>query len=81
METTPHPAQVRFDRARPDLLSLLLRGFEAHGDGFAGVEAAWLEVLADDYVFGVGHGDAEVKVAWLGFYGRVSEADRRRAPK
>ena len=76
METTPHPAQVRFDRARSDLLSLLLRGFEADGDGFAGVEAAWLEVLADDYLFGVGHGDAEVKDAWSGFYGRVSGARR-----
>jgi hypothetical protein len=75
METTPHTAaQVRFDRARSELLSLLLHGFEA--DGFAGVEAAWLEVLADDYLFGVGHGDAEVKDAWSGFYGRVSGARR-----
>src|SRR5918998_1337947 len=73
METTPHPAeQVRFDRARSDLLSLLLRGFESGPEGFAGAEAAWLEVLADDYLFGVGHGDDEVKEAWSGFYGRVS---------
>jgi hypothetical protein len=35
-----------------------------------------LEVLADDYLFGVGHGDAEVKEAWSGFYGRVSGACR-----
>jgi hypothetical protein len=77
METTPHPAaQVRFDRARSDLLSLLLRGFEADGDGFAGAETAWLEALADDYLFGVGHGDAEVKDAWSGFYGRVCAARR-----
>ena len=40
-----------------------------------------MEVLADDFVFGVGHGDAEVKDAWSGFYGRVSGAHRRRAPK
>jgi hypothetical protein len=78
METTPHPAaQVRSDRARSDLLSLLPRGFEADGDGFAGAQAAWLEVLADEYVFGVGHGDAEVKEAWSGFYGRVCGAHRR----
>jgi hypothetical protein len=77
METTSHPAaQVRFDRARSDLLSLLLRGFEAGPEGFAGAEAAWLEVLADDYLFGVGHGDDEVKEAWSGFYGRVSGACR-----
>ena len=78
METTPHPAaQVRSDRARSDLLSLLLRGFEADGDGFAGAQAAWLEALADDYLFGVGHGDAEVNEAWSGFYGRVCGAHRR----
>lgn len=78
METTPHPAaQVRFDRARSDLLSSLLRGFESDGDGFAAAEAAWLETLADDYLFGAGHGDAEVKEAWAGFYGRVSGACRR----
>ncbi len=78
IETTPHPAaQVRFDRARSDLLSLLLRGFETDGDGFAGAEAAWLEALADDYLFGVGRGDAEAKEAWFGFYGRVSGAYRR----
>ena len=40
-----------------------------------------MEVLADDFVFGVGHGDAEVKDAWSRFYGRVSGAHRRRAPK
>jgi hypothetical protein len=40
-----------------------------------------LEVLADDYMFGVGHGDAEVKEAWSGFYGRVSGSYRRRAAK
>ena len=56
---------------------MLLRGFEADGDGFAGAEAAWLEALADDYLFGAGHGDAEVKEAWSGFYGRVSGACRR----
>ena len=78
METTPHPAaQARFERARSDLLSLLLRGFESGGDGFAGAEAAWLEALADDYLFGAGHGDAEVKEAWAAFYGRVSGACRR----
>jgi hypothetical protein len=36
-----------------------------------------LEALADEYVFGVGHGDAEVKEAWSGFYGRVCGAHRR----
>ena len=78
METTPRPAaQVRFDRARSDLLSLLLRGFEADGKGVAGAQAAWLEALADDYLFGAGHGDAEVKEAWAAFYGRVSGARRR----
>ncbi len=78
MEATPHPAaQARFDRARSDLLALLLRGFEADGDGFAGAEAAWLEALADDYLFGAGHGDDEAKEAWSGFYGRVSGARRR----
>jgi hypothetical protein len=78
MGTTSHPtAQVRFERARSDLLSLLLRGLEAGGDGFAGAEAAWLEALADDYLFGAGHGDAEVKEAWAAFYGRVSGACRR----
>ncbi len=78
METTPHPAaQARFDRARSDLLALLLRGFEADGDGFAGAEAAWLETLADDYLFGDQPYDAEVKDAWSGFYGRVSGAYRR----
>ena len=75
VETTPHPAQVRSDRARSELL-ILLRGFEPDGRGFAGVEAAWLEVLADDYLFGVGNGDPEVKDAWSGFYGRVSGARR-----
>ncbi len=78
METTPHPAaQARSDRARSDLLALLLRGFEADGDGFAGAEAAFLEALADDYLFGAGHGDAEAKDAWSGFYARVSGACRR----
>jgi hypothetical protein len=77
METTPHPAaQVRFDRARSDLLALL-RGFEPDSKGFAGAEAAWLETLSDDYLFGVGHGDAEMKQAWSGFYSRVSGACRR----
>jgi len=76
METTPHPAQVRFDRAQSDLLALL-RSFDPGPDGFAGAEAAWLETLADDYQFGVGHGDAEAKEAWSGFYGRVSGACRR----
>ena len=78
METTPPPAaQARSDRARSALLALLLRGFEADGDGFAGAEAAFLEALADDYLFGAGHGDAEAKDAWSGFYGRVSGACRR----
>ncbi len=78
MGTTPHPAaQVRFDSARSDLLASLLRGFEAGGDGFAGAEAALLEALSDDYLFGVGHGDDEVKEAWAAFYGRVSGAHRR----
>jgi hypothetical protein len=36
-----------------------------------------LEALADDYLFGVGHGDAEAKEAWSGFYGRASGARRR----
>ena len=76
MEATLHPAQVRHVHARSELL-ILLRGFEPDGRGFAGVEAAWLEVLADDYLFGVGQGDAEVKVAWSGFYGRLSGAHRR----
>ncbi len=78
METPPHPAaQARFDSARSDLLALLLRGFEADGDGFAGAEAAFLEALADNYLFGAGHGDAEAKDAWSGFYGRASGAYRR----
>ena len=78
MDTTPHPAaQTRFDRARSDLLALLLRGFEADGKGFAGAQAALLEALSDDYLFGVEHGDAEVKEAWSAFYGCVSGACRR----
>jgi len=70
VETTPQPTQVRRLRARSELLTLL-RNFDADGDGFAGAEAAWLEVLADDYLFGVGH-DNEAKEAWAAFYGRVS---------
>jgi hypothetical protein len=76
METTPHPAQVRFDRARSDLLALM-RSFDPGPDGLAGAEAAWLEALADDYLFGVGHGDAEVKDAWSGFFGRAGGSRRR----
>ena len=71
METTPHPAQVRFDSGRSDLLSLL-RGFEPDGKGFAGAQAALLEALSDDYLFLIGHADAEAKNAWSGFYRRVS---------
>ena len=63
------------------MLLTLLRGFEADGKGFSGAQAEWLEALADDYLFGAGHGDAEVKEAWAAFYGRVSGARRRRAPK
>ncbi len=74
MEATLHPAaQARRVRDRSELLSLL-GGFEADAKGLAGVEAAWLETLADDYLFG--HGDDEVKEAWSGFYGRVSGACR-----
>ena len=69
METTPHPAQVQFDSGRSDLLSLL-RGFDPGPEGFAGAQAAWLEALADDYLFGVGHDD-EAKEAWSKFYGRA----------
>ena len=76
METTPHTAQVRFDRARSDLLALLRR-FDPGPGGFGGAEAAWLEALADNYLFGAGHGDDEAKDAWSGFYGRVSGARRR----
>ena len=77
METTPHPAaQARFDRARSDLLALLRR-FDPSPGGFGGAEAAWLEALADDYLFGAGHGDAEVKEAWAAFCGRASGACRR----
>ena len=76
METTPHTAQVRFDRARSDLLALL-RSFDPGPGGFGGAQAALLEALSDDYVFGVGHGDDEVKDAWSGYYGRVSRACRR----
>ncbi len=79
METAPHPTRIRLARTRSMLLTLL-RGFEADGDGFAGAQAALLEALADDYLFGVGHGDAEAKEAWSEFYGRVSGADKRRAP-
>ena len=77
MEAALHPAQVRRVRARSELLSLL-RDFDADGTGFAGTQAARLESLADDYLFGVGHDDAEVKDAWAELYGRVSRADRRR---
>ncbi len=71
MEATLHPAQARRVHDRSELLSLL-GGFEADAKGLAGVEAAWLETLADDYLFGVGHDDTEVKDAWSGFYRRVS---------
>jgi hypothetical protein len=71
METTPHPAQVHFDSGRSDLLSLL-RGFDPGPEGFAGAEAALLEALSDEYLFLIGHADAEVKNAWSGFYRRVS---------
>jgi hypothetical protein len=73
--TLLHPVQVRRLRARSELLSLL-RGFDAGGAGFGGAEAAWLEALADDYLFVVGHGDDEVKEAWVGFYDRVRGAYR-----
>ena len=80
MKTPVHPTRIRLARTRGMLL-IQLRGFEPDAKGFAGAEAAWLEALSDDYLFGVGHGDAEVKDAWSGFYGRVNEADRRQAPK
>lgn len=73
-----HPARARSERARSELLSSLPRGFDTDGDGFAGAEAAWLEVLADDFPSGVGRGNAEVKEAWSGFYGRVRAASRSR---
>ena len=76
MKTPVHPMRIRLARTRGMLLTLL-RGFEADGKGFAGAQAAWLEALADDYLFGAGHGDAEVKEAWAAFYGRVSGARRR----
>ena len=76
MEATLHPTRIRLARTRGMLLTLL-RGFEADGRGFAGAEAAWLETLADDYLFGAGHGDAEAKEAWSTFYSRVSGACRR----
>ena len=79
METAPHPTRIRLARTRGMLLTLL-RGFEPDGKGFAGAQAAYVEALAADYLFGVGHGDDEVKEAWSGFYGRVSGAYRRRAP-
>ncbi|HKH77322.1 MAG TPA: hypothetical protein VKA51_10230 [Rubrobacteraceae bacterium] len=68
--------QVRRVLARSELLTLL-RGVNAGPEGFAGAEAAWLETLSDDYLFGAGHGDAEAKEAWSGFYDRVSGAHRR----
>ncbi len=74
--TPVHPTRIRLARTRGMLLTLL-RGFEADGKGFAGAQAALLEALSDDYVFGVGYGDAEAKEAWSGFYGRVSGACRR----
>ena len=77
VETPLHPTRTQPTCARPALLSLLLRDFDADGKGFAGAEAAWLEALADDYLFFIGSGDAEVKDAWSEFYGRVSRADRR----
>ena len=76
MKTPVHPMRIRLARTRGMLLTLL-RGFEADGKGFARAQAALLEALSDDYVFGVGHGDAEAKDAWSGFYGRVSGAHRR----
>jgi hypothetical protein len=76
METTPHSTRIRLARTRGMLLTLL-RGFEPDGKGFAGAQAAYVEALADDYLFGVGHGDDEAKEAWSGFYGRVSGACRR----
>ena len=80
MKTPVHPARTRLARTRGMLLTLL-RGFEPDAKGFAGPKSALLEALSDDYVFGIGHGDDEVKDAWSGFYGRVSGAYRRRAPK
>ena len=80
MKTPVHPTRTRLTRTRGMLLTLL-RGIEPGGKGFARAEAAWLEALADDYLFGVGRGDDEVKDAWSKFYGRVSRADRRWAPK
>jgi hypothetical protein len=77
MEATLHPAQARRVHDRSELLSLL-GGFEADAKGLAGVEAAWLETLADDYLFGVAVADAEAKNAWSGFYRRVSGARRPR---
>jgi hypothetical protein len=76
MQTNLHPTRIRLARTRGMLLTLL-RGFEPDGKGFAGAQAALLEALSDDYVFGVGHGDAEAKEAWSGFYGRASGARRR----
>ena len=76
METTPHSTRIRLARTRGMLLTLL-RGFKPDGKGFAGAQAALLEALADDYVFGVGHGDDEVKDAWSGYYGRASGAYQR----
>jgi hypothetical protein len=76
MQTNLHPTRIRLARTRGMLLTLL-RCFEPDGKGLAGAQAACVEALADDYVFGVGHGDAEAKEAWAAFYGRVSGACRR----
>ena len=76
MGTSVHPTRIRLARTRGMLLTLL-RGFEPDGKGFAGAQAALLEALSDGYPFGVGHGDAEAKEAWSGFYCRASGARRR----
>ncbi len=76
MKAALHPTRTRLARTRGMLLTLL-RGIEPGGKGFAGAQAACVEALSDDYLFGVGHGDAEAKEAWAAFYGRVSGTDRR----
>ena len=76
MKTPVHPTRTRLARTRGMLLTLL-RGFEPDGKGLAGAKSALLEALSDDYLFGVGFGDAEAKEAWAAFYGRVSGAGRR----
>ncbi len=75
MKAALHPTRTRLARTRGMLLTLL-RGIEPDAKGFAGAKAALLEALSDDYVFGVGHGDGEVKEAWAAFYGRGSGAYR-----